>query len=593
MAMLLHRRLPLARLLRPPQIESAAFASSSSPSPPLQTPLAAASPSVMLGSRLGFLNATPLASAQGPSVSSSASAAAYLAIGAAAALASLPVAYADGNGQGAVDTAVSADPAEGEDLARKERMRITELIQSRGMQRGSYPQFDVAVKGQKVVVKFNMPSTCNISHLIVDLVTHIGLEAEQHGGGSEVLVRAWDSAAARQITLNPPKKTSTGDHNEDGLCVLIFEPLIVSDYSEIEFIKRGSFSLKELEALISALKIAGEKDVKGSSGKGNKNTPRKGNGQRSKHVPSMEKTVSDLEAMGIRVYGFDETSSVPMDGTVIWENLAGYEPQKREIEDTILLALQSPEVYDDIARGTRCKFETNRPRAVLFEGPPGTGKTSSARVIAKQAGVPLLYVPLEVVMSKYYGESERLLGSVFSLANDLPDGGIIFLDEVDSFAMARDSEMHEATRRILSVILRQIDGFEQDRRVVVIAATNRKEDLDLALISRFDSIICFGLPDQQTRVEIAAQYAKHLTKSELVQFSLATEEMSGRDIRDVCQQAERHWASKLIRGQVPNDEKGEPSLPPIKEYISCAEQRRKSWPDRTRRIPRSATLKLA
>lgn len=84
--------------------------------------------------------------------------------------------------------------------------------------------------------------------------------------------------------------------------------------------------MKELEALISALKIAGEKNVKGSSGK---NSPRKGNGQRSKHVSSLEKIVSDLEAMGVRVYGFDETSSVPMDGTVIWENLAGYEPQKR------------------------------------------------------------------------------------------------------------------------------------------------------------------------------------------------------------------------------------------------------------------------
>ncbi|RLM80973.1 katanin p60 ATPase-containing subunit A-like 1 isoform X1 [Panicum miliaceum] len=574
MAMLLRRRLPLLRILRQLHTESAASASSSSsaPLPPLQKPHAAASPSVAPGSRrLGFLNARPLASARGASASFSS--AAYLAIGAAAALASLPVVYADGNDQGPVGAAVSTDPTEGEDLARKERKRIMELAQSRGMQRGSYPQFDVAVKGQKVVVKFDMPSTCNVSHLIVDLVTHIGLEAEQHGGGSEVLVRAWDSPAARQITLNPPKKNSTGDLDEDGLCVLIFEPLIGSDYSEIEFIKRGSFSLKELEALISALKVAGEKDVKGSSGKGNKNTPRKGSGQRSKHIPSMEKIISDLEAMGVRVYGFDETSSIPMDGTVIWENLAGYEPQKREIEDTILLALQSPEVYDDIARGT--------------------GKTSSARVIAKQAGVPLLYVPLEVVMSKYYGESERLLGSVFSLANDLPDGGIIFLDEVDSFASARDSEMHEATRRILSVILRQIDGFEQDRRVVVIAATNRKEDLDPALISRFDSIICFGLPDQQTRMEIAAQYAKHLTKSELLQFSSATEEMSGRDIRDVCQQAERHWASKLIRGQVPKGEKGEPSLPPIDEYISCAEQRRKSWPDRTRWTSRSPALKLA
>ena len=92
--------------------------------------------------------------------------------------------------------------------------------------------------------------------------------------------------------------------------------------------------MKELEALISALKVAGEKDVKGSSGKGNKNTPRKGSGQRSKHIPSMEKIASDLEAMGVRVYGFDETSSVPMDGIVIWENFAGYEPQKRYVQPT-------------------------------------------------------------------------------------------------------------------------------------------------------------------------------------------------------------------------------------------------------------------
>lgn len=106
-----------------------------------------------------------------------------------------------------------------------------------------------------------------------------------------MLLRAWDSAAARQIMLNPPKKTRRiGDNNEDDICVSIFESLVRSEYSGIEFIKRGSFSLKELGALISALKLAVQKDVKESSGKGNKSyASRKGNGQGSKHVPSMEK----------------------------------------------------------------------------------------------------------------------------------------------------------------------------------------------------------------------------------------------------------------------------------------------------------------
>jgi hypothetical protein len=96
-------------------------------------------------------------------------------------------------------------------------------------------------------------------------------------------------------------------------------------FQEVEFIKPGSFSLKELEGLVSALKLAGQKDVKTSSGKAST----KGSGQRYKHAPSIEKIVSDLEAMGVRVYGFDETSSVPVDGTVMWENIAGYEHQKR------------------------------------------------------------------------------------------------------------------------------------------------------------------------------------------------------------------------------------------------------------------------
>lgn len=463
-----------------------------------------------------------------------------------------------------------------ENLVAQERRRLEELLASKGIPRGSYPLFSVAGRGQKVTIKFKIPPTCEVSRLIVDLVSHLGLKADS---SSEMILRAWDSPAAWQISLTNPEKMKEAssiemDKPEDNLCVLIFESLVGSEYCEIEFIKQGSFDNSELDALASALKLAGKRDVKKPARK-NPKVNQHGRDIYDSKSPSIEKSVSALEAMGVRVYGFDETSGIPLGGQISWDNLAGYEEQKREIEDSILLALQSPDVYDDIARGTRRKFETNRPRAVLFEGPPGTGKTSSARVIANQAGVPLLYVPLEVIMSKYYGESERLLGNVFSLANDLPDGAIIFLDEVDSFAIARDSEMHEATRRILSVILRQIDGFEQEKRVVVIAATNRKEDLDPALISRFDSIICFNLPDQRTREEIASQYAKHLSKSEIAQFALATDGMSGRDIRDVCQQAERHWASRLIRGQIVND--GERmNLPALEEYIKCAQQRQQS-----------------
>ncbi|XP_022132785.1 probable 26S proteasome regulatory subunit 10B isoform X2 [Momordica charantia] len=468
--------------------------------------------------------------------------------------------------------------ADMEEIAKRERRRIEQLIRNKGLKYGACPRFTVGVKGQKVTIKFQVPSSCEVSHLVANIVSNLGLKVEERAGGSDMLLRAWDSPVAWQLTLTNPKTQREAGGNEgisiemdaeDGdLSVLIFHSLITSDKTEIEFIKQGSLSTKELDSLVSVLQLAGGR--LGES-KSFESKSREGSTQ----MPSSEKSISSLEAMGVKVYGLDEPRVNSSNNEISWDNIAGYDQQKGEIEDTILMTLHNPELFDDIARGTRHKFESNRPRAVLFEGPPGTGKTSCARVIANQADVPLVYVPLEVIMSKYYGESERLLGKVFSLANELSDGAIIFLDEVDSFAITRDSEMHEATRRVLSVLLRQIDGFEQDRKVVVIAATNRKQDLDPALISRFDSMITFGLPDERNRQEIASQYAKQLTKPELNEFARITEGMSGRDIRDICQQAERSWASKIIRGQV--SKTGEHGiLPPLQEYIVCAMSRRKA-----------------
>ncbi|KAL6520521.1 hypothetical protein OROHE_017109 [Orobanche hederae] len=497
----------------------------------------------------------------------------------------LGVAFADGDEAAAKtppppDFAETTPPRESppapshhnlEEIARRDKTRLEEMLKNKGGRFGSYPRFTVAVKGQKVTIRFQVPPSCEIPLLITNLVSRLGVKAEDNSIGSDMILRAWDSGVAWQLTLSRPRTPNgtSGDQvppkdkdANEGLCILMFRPLISSDKAEIEFMKPGSFTSEELDAFASLLQAAGQPKSLELRPRGD-----------AARIPTMDKTIASLEGMGVKVYGLKQPIAEQPKVDITWENIAGYDNQKREIEDTILLALKSPEVYDDIARGTRCKFETNRPRAVLFEGPPGTGKTSCARVIANQAGVPLLYVPLEVILSKYYGESERLLGKVFSLANEIGDGALVFLDEVDSVATARDNETHEATRRLLSVLLRQIDGFEQEKKVVVIAATNRKQDLDPALLSRFDSMISFGLPDQQTREAIVAQYAKHLTKTEMSELASVTEEMSGRDIRDVCQQAERHWASKIIRGQAHKNEESS-SLPPLHEYTESALERR-------------------
>ncbi len=158
-------------------------------------------------------------------------------------------------------------------------------------------------------------------------------------------------------------------------------------------------------------------------------------------------------------------------------------------------------------------------------------------------------MPLEAIMSKFYGESESRLAEIFEAAQAL-GSVILFIDEIDSLATSRETGIHEATRRILSTLLRKIDSFESEGEVLVICATNRKKDLDPALISRTDISIRFELPDASTRAEIFKRYARQLSQSDLDKLGELTVHLSGRDIAGICKDAERIWASKYIRKEV-------------------------------------------
>lgn len=252
-----------------------------------------------------------------------------------------------------------------------------------------------------------------------------------------------------------------------------------------------------------------------------------------------------------------------------WDYIAGYENVKQEIRDSVLLPLQHPEIYEKIAKGTRKKYESVRPKAVLFEGPPGTGKTTSARIIAGESDSSMVYVPVESIMTKWYGESERNLAGVFDACNDLGNA-LIFLDEIDSLATSREKDLYEATRRVLSVLLRKIDGFESNNKTILIGATNRKQDLDPALISRFDVNVYFHLPNLEERASIFKNYAMQLSGRDLEKLSQESEGISGRNIKDICKHSERRWASKLLR------ENKSAELPPLEEYLTSLKTRREN-----------------
>jgi SpoVK/Ycf46/Vps4 family AAA+-type ATPase len=266
-----------------------------------------------------------------------------------------------------------------------------------------------------------------------------------------------------------------------------------------------------------------------------------------------------LEELGARVYTENAEWT--------WERLGGYVETKRVVETTVVSPFLHAEVFQKVAQLARGKPSSNIPRAVLFEGPPGCGKTTTARVLANVSKAPLVYLPIESVMSMYFGESERRLAEVFA-ESDRFARCILFLDEIDALAGSRDKFMHEATRRVLSVLLRNLQGIARSENVLVIGATNRAEDLDRALVSRFNRVVRFELPNSKERVEIFRLYAGHLANEHLEAIAENSQGKSGRDIEDICGDAERRWAHQLIAEGAP------PSPPPFDRYVEALASKR-------------------
>jgi len=195
---------------------------------------------------------------------------------------------------------------------------------------------------------------------------------------------------------------------------------------------------------------------------------------------------------------------------VTYEDIGGLKEAIRAIREMVELPMKHPEIFR--------RLGIEPPKGVLLYGPPGTGKTLLAKAVANECDAYFISINGPEIMSKFYGESEANLRRIFEEAKKKAPS-IIFIDEIDAIAPKRDEARGEVERRIVCQLLSLMDGLESRGQVVVIAATNRPDDLDPALRrpGRFDREIEIGPPDKQGRKEILEKS----TKREIFKINLS------------------------------------------------------------------------
>jgi transitional endoplasmic reticulum ATPase len=219
---------------------------------------------------------------------------------------------------------------------------------------------------------------------------------------------------------------------------------------------------------------------------------------------------------------------------VQWDDVGGMEEAKQALREAVELPISHPDIFT--------RFNIEPPRGILLFGPPGTGKTLLAKAVATESKANFISIRGAEVMSKWVGESEKIIAEIFRRARQAAPV-VLFIDELDNLAPRRGSGFDSrVSERVVNQLLVEMDGIEELQGVVVLAATNRPDIIDSALLrpGRFDIFVYTPAPDAQARQAIFAVHTRKMPLADdvnLDRLAASTEGFTGADIRNVCQKA--------------------------------------------------------
>uniref|UniRef100_A0A8L0DRX6 Katanin p60 ATPase-containing subunit A1 n=1 Tax=Oncorhynchus mykiss TaxID=8022 RepID=A0A8L0DRX6_ONCMY len=249
-----------------------------------------------------------------------------------------------------------------------------------------------------------------------------------------------------------------------------------------------------------------------------------------------------------------ERDIVSRNPNIHWGDIADLEDAKKLLREAVVLPMWMPDFFKGIRRPWK---------GVLMVGPPGTGKTMLAKAVATECGTTFFNVSSSTLTSKYRGESEKLVRLLFEMARFYAPT-TIFIDEIDSICGSRGkSDEHEASRRVKSEILVQMDGVggasendDPSKMVMVLAATNFPWDIDEALRRRLEKRIYIPLPTAVGRAELLGISLKEVDVADDVDLALIADKIdgySGADITNVCRDASMMAMRRRIQGLSPEE----------------------------------------